>query len=211
MKHKTKSVSIPDIKVADDIPSHKKSKTSLSKFDNDNEIKFSKSISHDQSKKHFPYPSAGSKVPGIENDIFLVELSQLESIESSENYKEVAQTNRSISESLSFKSKSKNDLEEEQRKQEREIYDDIMKTEVDCDNDYEINECFNKLKIQEYCTALATFVSLVCALLYHDLKNTFKEKNELGQNRRIDKAIIEGYLICESISVILFSKNIIYK
>ena len=86
-----------------------------------------------------------------------------------------------------------------------------MKTEVDCDNDYEINECFNKLKIQEYCTALATFVSLVCALLYHDLKNTFKEKNELGQNRRIDKAIIEGYLICESISVILFSKNIIYK
>ena len=208
MKHKTKSVSIPDIKIADDIPSHKKSKTSLSKFDNDNEIKFSKSISHDQGKKHFPYPSAGSKVPGIENDIFLVELSQLES---SENYKEIAQTNRSISESLSSNSKSKNDLEEEQRKQEREIYDDIMRGGGGCDNDYEINECFNKLKIQEYCTALATFVSLVCALLYHDLKNTFKEKNELGQNRRIDKAIIEGYLICESISVILFSKNIIYK
>ena len=188
MKHKTKSVSIPDIKIADDIPSHKKSKTSLSKFDNDNEIKFSKSISHDQGKKHFPYPSAGSKVPGIENDIFLVELSQLES---SENYKEVAQTNRSISESLSFNSKSKNDLEEEQRKQEREIYDDIMKTEVDCDNDYEINECFNKLKIQEYCTALATFVSLVCALLYHDLKNTFKEKNELGQIGVLTKQLLK--------------------
>lgn len=206
MKHKTNSFSVPYNEIPyDNIGLHKKSKTSLTNCDNKNICPMS--IDQDKDKYHFPYPSAGSKVPGIENDIFLVELSQLESNESSGNYKEISQTNRSISESLHLKSESKNDLEEEQRKQEREIYDDIMKAEVDCDNDYEINESFNKLKIQEYCTALVTFVSLVCALLYHDLKNTFNAKKELGQDRPIDNTIIRGYLICESISVVLFSKN----
>lgn len=209
MKHKTKSFSIPFNEIPyDNIGSHKKSKTSLTNDDNKNI--FPNSTEQDQDKYHFPYPSAGSKVPGIENDIFLVELSQLESNESSGNYKEISQTNRSISESLPIKSGSKSEPDEEQRKQEREIYDDIMKAEVDCDNDYEINESFNKLKIQEYCTALVTFVSLVCALLYHDLKNTFNEKKQSGKDRPIDKIIIEGYLICESISVILFSKNKVY-
>jgi hypothetical protein len=84
----------------------------------------------------------------------------------------------------------------------KEIYNKIMLAEQECDNDYETNEMFRKLKLSEYTTSFFTSVTIIVGLVYHDINTNIKR--EKIPNSQINKFFINFNLIIISVSVICF-------
>ena len=92
----------------------------------------------------------------------------------------------------------------ERTQKARDIYKKILQDEQSNDNDYEINECFRKLQIQEFNTCFFTIVNLLSVYLYHDNNNDEEFKKN---NLKLYKICVNFSLVICSISVVCFSKN----
>jgi uncharacterized membrane protein (DUF485 family) len=86
--------------------------------------------------------------------------------------------------------------------------DEIKNSEKDILDDYETNECFIKLKLEEFNTALYTFMSIASALLYHDFKNYPENYSNFKNNHEFYNLVLKLSIIMVSLSVLMFS---IYK
>jgi hypothetical protein len=84
----------------------------------------------------------------------------------------------------------------------KDIYNKIMLAEQECDNDYETNEMFRKLKLSEYTTSFFTCITIIAGLVYHDINLRFKQKNLM--DNKINKYFINFNLIIISVSVICY-------
>ena len=165
MRKALKHLSVPaieNIEQAKELKKHKKVPTTLSNIISDKA---------NDNKEFELYRTTLSKVKAIPNDKGL-ELSDLslmnpEMDNDSESNEEISKNEES--EERDKEREEEERLMEEQRQLEKEINDEIMKSEESGDNDYEINECFNKLKIQEICTALAAMLTIVASLIYHEI------------------------------------------
>ena len=116
------------------------------------------------------------------------------SLDSSSNYTKF---------STSLLNTEDNVVKVEKAQKARDIYKNIIEAETSNDNDYEINECFTKLQIQELTTCFFTFVCMMSVYLYYDVKNNTKFKNK---NPNLYKLEVNFSLVISSISVICFSK-----
>ena len=194
MRKALKHLSVPEIEnieQAKELKKHKKVPTTLSNIISDKA---------NDNKEFELYRTTLSKVKAIPNDKGL-ELSDLslmnpEMDNDSESNEEISKNEES--EERDKEREEEERLMEEQRQLEKEINDEIMKSEESGDNDYEINECFNKLKIQEICTALAAMLTIVASLIYHDFNNSVNKDGDKS------KIVINGSLIISSLSVLFF-------
>ena len=116
------------------------------------------------------------------------------SLDSSSNYTKF---------STSLLNTEDNVVKVEKAQKARDIYKNIIEAETSNDNDYEINECFTKLQIQELTTCFFTFVCMMSVYLYYDVKNNTKFKKK---NPNLYKLEVNFSLGISSISVICFSK-----
>ena len=168
MRRALKHISVPaieNIEQAKELKKHKKVPTTLSNIISDKA---------NDNKEFELYRTPLSKVKAIPNDKGL-ELSDLSlmnpDMDNGSESNEISKNEES--EERDKEREEEERLMEEQRQLEKEINDEIMKSEDSGDNDYEINECFNKLKIQEICTALAAMLTIVASLIFHDFNNSF--------------------------------------
>lgn len=122
----------------------------------------------------------------------------------------------SVSFSLSSHSSKKNNNKSnrntiEKKDKENTCYSDedmVMKEEEECDNDYERNDCFIRLKLEEWNTSYYTLVTISSALMYHDRTKIPYQDGIVSTNKDLYNATINLSLIFTSISVVFFSKNI---
>jgi hypothetical protein len=117
------------------------------------------------------------------------------SLDSSSNYTKF---------STSLLNTEDNVVKVEKAQKARDIYKNIIEAETSNDNDYEINECFRKLQIQEFNTCFFTIVNLLSVYLYHDTKN---DEGFKTNNLKLYKICVNFSLVICSISVVCFSKN----
>ena len=120
------------------------------------------------------------------------------SLDSSSNYTKF---------STSLLNTEDNVVKVEKAQKARDIYKNIIEAETSNDNDYEINEYFTKLQIQELTTCFFTFVCMMSAYLYYDVKKneSFKKKNLTLYNLEVNFS-----LGISSISVFCFSKILFF-
>lgn len=88
---------------------------------------------------------------------------------------------------------------------EGEIIRNIMTAEKECDNDYETNECFHRLKLEEFNTAYCTIVTIVSSSFYHEYTN-FSNKKLYSEKPYFYECLCDICLALTLISSILFSK-----
>lgn len=70
------------------------------------------------------------------------------------------------------------DLKEQKKKHEQNIIDNILESEQEiCDNDYETNHHFVKLKLDDFITAYLTLFSIITGIMYHDFTNYQQSSN----------------------------------
>jgi hypothetical protein len=79
-----------------------------------------------------------------------------------------------------------------------------------CDNDYDANELFCKIKLEEFHCAFFTLLSIASGMIYHDL-NTFGQKFYSIYKNHKDYYDMSIYIssIFVSIGVLMFSKKIL--
>lgn len=102
-----------------------------------------------------------------------------------------------------------NSIDSQETKDEFDFCTKINNKERECDNDYETNDLFIKIKIQEFNNAFYTLVSIASALIYHDL-NTYGSNYAAYENNKqlYDLSIVTSIMIT-SIGVLMFSINLI--
>lgn len=87
---------------------------------------------------------------------------------------------------------------------ETEMIASIIQSEQEiCDNDYETNEYFLKLKLEEFNTAFYTLISIICGIIYHDLTNYHTQLST--KNMELYNKSKSVTLILTSVNVILFN------
>lgn len=90
---------------------------------------------------------------------------------------------------------------------ELEFVNKIKEKEKECDNDYERNDLFIKLKNEEFNCAFYTVLSITTALFYHDM-NTYPESYTIyTSNKDLYTMALKFLLITTTINSLLFSKN----
>lgn len=82
----------------------------------------------------------------------------------------------------------------------------INKNEQECDNDYETNDLFVKLKIEEFHCAFYTFVSICSALIYHDINTYGASYDTFTKNKGLYDLSLNVSVIIISLGVLMFSK-----
>ena len=81
------------------------------------------------------------------------------------------------------------DLKEQKKKHEQNIIDNILESEQEiCDNDYETNHHFVKLKLDDFITAYLTLFSIITGIMYHNFTN-YKYHNFCSFFLRLSKIV----------------------
>lgn len=102
------------------------------------------------------------------------------------------------------------DMEDDQEefKDEFKFIENIKKSEeFNCDNDYDTNEYFIKLKVIESNTALYHFISISSGVMYHELKTYPENFTSVINNIDLYNTSLNFLLILVSVGVLFFSKN----
>lgn len=88
---------------------------------------------------------------------------------------------------------------------EGDIIGNIMSAERECDNDYETNDCFLKLKMEEFNTAYCTIITIISTVFYYEYTN-FPNELLINEKPIFCENLRKFCLGCVLISSILFSK-----
>jgi hypothetical protein len=87
-----------------------------------------------------------------------------------------------------------------------ELCEDINKKEKQCDNDYETNDLFIKMKILEFGCFIFTIISISSALIYYELKASPANFDSYNDEKSMyDLGLNFSTILC-SVGSLLFSK-----
>lgn len=97
---------------------------------------------------------------------------------------------------------------DEQQKKEREDIKNIIKENSKDleENDYLLEDLFLKIKVTEFNISFFTLVSMVCSLIYHEIKTYSADYAIFTKNKELHNTCINFCLIMTTISVAFFSK-----